>query len=122
MNFLRLRRNLRLTFRSRLRIFPSPAVTGPDLSREQIPTTIESNALKASLEAARKKVLDGKQGLRETGNPPLDGAQIFRASKIRELTRANSFEATLKAVRKKLLTETGARERLGTRRWTAPVP
>jgi len=34
---------------------PPPAVTGPDLSSEQIPKTTRDSSLKVTLEAARKK-------------------------------------------------------------------
>ena len=61
----------------------SPAVTGPDLSSEQIPRTIESNYFEGHPRGGLKKALDRKGNSRETGNPPLDGTGSLKTEQRR---------------------------------------
>ena len=57
---------------------------GPDLSSEQTPRKIRERFLTgARLRAAPKKALDFRVGLRETGNPPLDGTGSLKTEQRR---------------------------------------
>lgn len=74
----------RLTSHAGFRIFPPPAVPGPDLSSEQNPTRTRQAPFRAAFpRRRRKKALDIGNGSRETGNPPLDGTGSLKTEQRR---------------------------------------